>query len=321
MGREQAARCLQRSWRRSNVGIDCLKKGKESIAELHHGAYMRFVERVKPLLKKNRFSRPRRQRVEIALNAMKSRRTVVQISRSIPLITSYRSNGSHEFTFLSSSADLSSFSCLKDRFCHLTNHAYGEFAAAPKSPPKTKEDLDRLVRTIGLQTDLIPWGNTSDGCFARGQLTMNLLILAGVPFSSISQQCAIVPRAFRSSGLASEWGFHTAPVVRLEDGSMWVIDPTLSPLFALSPENWIDRQKNIFCTASIKNAGDVSGISDVRFSPEKECLLLRISPNQYLNTEGRKSGIILINKLNDFAMKNELEFMAQCRLELEKRVL
>lgn len=309
--RDQAARCLQRSWRRSNARLDCLRKGKTAIAELHHKAFIRFSERVNPLLASNP---ERMKKMAKAAEQVLTERSDIQRRVSIPVFTSL--GQPIRFTLHDHKEDFSQYYRMQDRYCYFTEKVYADFLNT--SPPRTVKDLDKLLRMIRAQTDLIAWDYTRDGCDVRSQLVINLLILNGVPLESISQIGAIVPKEFRKPGIAQDWRFHIAPLVKLKDGSEWVIDPALCPTCAIRQQDWILLQMKSLCAAGIVDLGDMS--ERLAVHPDKEdCVHFRIAHNQHISP--LLDDTYYIGEINEDLLKSHCERMGFYRLDLEKGAL
>lgn len=317
---DQAARCIQRSWRRSRSGLDCLRKS-QGILEMPHVPYLALAKRLKPLLKRGLNNTARENQIIMGIASFLVKRHLKQRAICLPLFTSAGKGGMARCTFIDPTSNLSSFRSCKDRYCYMTPQAYLEFLKASKSPPKTKDDLDKLFSLIAEQVNLIPWRHTEDGCDARAQAAINLLILAGIPSASITQLCLVMTRNYRAEGAPKNWGYHIAAVVKLEDGSSWVMDPSLHPSGFVEPEQWIKLQRNNKFNNKVKECGDCSKSTAVLFSTLDCCLSFTIRHDQFLDARRKKLGEIRVVNYHKLQMIADLDALAQFRYELEKNKL
>ena len=104
----------------------------------------------------------------------------------------------------------------------------------------TKDQLDIFVRVLAAKTDIFPWSYKKDGCYARAHIMLSFFILSGIPEKYLSQ----IVMVHSQTHCKCNWRYHVAPLVSLEDGTKWVIDPSLDPNQALPVNVWIDAQPN-----------------------------------------------------------------------------
>jgi hypothetical protein len=116
--------------------------------------------------------------------------------------------------------------------------AMEQFSRMPKIPFYTKEELDDLVRALS-DIDIISWTMSEDCCFARADLVIQFLELMGVPADHLFKQY-VLTHSITDDPKDVEWKFyHTAPLIKLADGSEWILDPALNKTSALTRDEWI----------------------------------------------------------------------------------
>jgi hypothetical protein len=87
------------------------------------------------------------------------------------------------------------------------------------------------------------WLYPDDGCFARAALAVDNLQRWGFAptakvfvFGELHVETANAPGGF------VEWWYHVAPLVRLADGGLWVLDPAIDPAAPMAFKDWLSRQ-------------------------------------------------------------------------------
>lgn len=241
---DAAARSFQRGWRRSRAGLELLRKDKEAISQLTHTQFKKFCALVNPLFQRGKEKLHRCKMVDTAYSEAIASRVTRQLKAFVPIcITMQPEEDSTPYRFVTKK-ERSQYPSLEKGCINLTKEAERQYKDMPKSPPRTKEDLDILVKGLAAQSDLMLW-NGAEGCYARCQTAIDLLILSGVPKDNIRKQYVMLPRHVRNPKTPmNKWSFHTAPIVRLEDGTSWILDPAIAPDRALRLFEWVIPQKN-----------------------------------------------------------------------------
>lgn len=241
---EDAARCIQRGWRRSRAGLDLLRKDKRVISEMTHTQFKKFCAQVNPLFQRGQKKLHRRKLVDAAFSETITSRVTRQLKAFVPVCTTMQPGKDMTPYRFVTKRERSQYPHLEKGCINLTKEAEGQYKDMPKTPPRTKEDLDALVKALGAQSDLMLWDG-AEGCYARCQTAIDLLILSGVPKENIRKQYVMLPRHVRNpKAPMCKWSFHTAPLVRLEDGTCWILDPAIAPDKALRLFEWVIPQKN-----------------------------------------------------------------------------
>lgn len=194
---------------------------------------------------------------------------------------------------------------------YITRSAFEQRSQLPSV--KTKEDLDRFVQSLKTTADAIPWEYGSDGCYARAQFIIDMLVLSGFPKEDLFKQYIHIPN--------TGWNYHVAVGVRLNLVDDYIIDPLVETEQVLTPRDWAQAFKpkdaNIW---NVHNHGDVR--EDGRFgdgSPLEVDKLMMFTAHidTYLNVEGRKT---IVRQTREDLEENT-ETLAVYRLKLEVNAL
>lgn len=99
---------------------------------------------------------------------------------------------------------------------------------------KSRKDQNFLRR--------ITWLFPDDGCYARAALMKGLLDDVAVPVSRVFIFGDLEVITDNHPAGAVNWWYHTAPVMKATDGTLYVLDPAVEPARPLTLEEWTLRQ-------------------------------------------------------------------------------
>lgn len=319
--RRVAARRILRAWRNSREGLTMVRNKKEVLARLSHDDFQLAWEHiVQPKLKVG-FQNPYRKTLVVqAVEELDTLRTATQKKKITPLCTGVNKGKAPDFQMVTE--DRIPPACPHIGHFYLTPAARQQFISRPKLPLKKKSDLDAFVKTLPKPSMLIPWTYTEDGCYARANIIIDMLKLAGVHPKYLSKQFIGIPKSMRGSGPANAWTYHVAPKITLSDGSQWIIDPALDPNKAMSLTNWIDKQKRLPTVGErdvlLPNWGYLTLVenSEKEFPiPDSGFMITTSANTEFVYCERRKKTYF---ETSFERSNNDLEVMADYRNKAEK---
>lgn len=328
---DKAARVIQRAWRHSNAGPTFLKKHKDEISLMPHRQLKTLCSTMKPVLQRGSQNPARQQKVQHAIDQIREDRLIHQSDFCLPVCSSLGSERVLPEYELASEWEKPLLERLPHGSIYVTPETLAQLNSAPKSPPKTREDLDALVQEFHKQSNLFPWDYLDDGCYARAQVMIDFLTLCGVPQDKMAKQYVMIPKDYRAGFHGSHapdqtWNYHVAPIITLPDGSRWVIDPSLSKDKAISLDEWISLQKRTDSSLPPMESENWGKLEvdpsdedsfDFTYDPNKALIfhtnidtsLFSISPDlRFLNMQ----------PLDTTNRDKEMERLAEYREELEK---
>lgn len=250
-------------FKKCSVARDLLKKGTEQLTALSHEKAETFIKRLNPLIASDsRVDRSRTTVVDNDSSICKRRERANKINGAVDEV--FRERWEYQGKLYPLCVGISTSGLPKIELVHLSKLKFDRTVdrlpngnlyvktevleqlknLPPLSYPKTKEELDAFVQILAKETrNIVPWGYTTDGCYARGQHVLDLLQLMGMPLNKMEKQYNHVPKEHRKQN----WWYHIAAIVKLQDGTRWVIDPAIfepnEQPRALSAKEWVDRQK------------------------------------------------------------------------------
>lgn len=314
---DNAALTIQKAWRKSRAGVDHLRKDAHDIARIPLQKFKGFCRKfMNPLLRKGCSNLERRRSVISAIDVCRKERNTLIKAHYFPVCTSLgKRDKLPEFVFTNTCKQLLR---LPDGHLLMTPDVDREFAQIPKVHLQNKEELDKLVQALSKANDLLSWDEMLEGCYARAQVMIDLLELCGVPAGDMTQQYIWIPIPFRRF----PWKYHVVPHIRIADGSVYIIDPTVSKDQALTIPEWIQllrREENRNEKMDIVNAGELGDEEDeldFEHDPAKECLIFTTDRNLSLEEFTYENGI----QFNAFTteMRNaDLTTLARLRIQAE----
>lgn len=239
---QEAARTIQKRWRRSRAGVALLTKDKDVIAELPHTAYNRFRKLIAPRICQGDQNPYLALDLDHAASEVLQSRVKYQTEHSAVLCTAVPGAGKlPEFRLMKLSElpeDSSSVGRLR-----LTPEAFKQYQNSRDSAPKDREALNGVVQALAKMNDLFLWKAWTGYCFARARAAIDFLKLCGFQEKDIAKQYVVIPEAYRKEGVMKGWIYHVAPVLLLPDGP-FIIDPVIDPEKALLVHEWIAKQCN-----------------------------------------------------------------------------
>lgn len=235
---DEAARCIQRNWRNSRSGIDLLQKDRKPLSHLSY-ENLRTLYRtsLKHNMSKGIQLPGRIDTAKKTIVSFHNLRKCVQKNDYVVICTSIRNS--------LPACKIVHKSEISDKYrrvgeIYLSPEAIQDFSAMRAGAPRTREELDRIVQTLAKLVHIVPYGYSKDGCYARARFAVDFMKLCGFHRTNMGKQYVFIPEKFRVAG--KNWVYHVAPVVRLIDGSSWIIDPALFTKRAVSVREWIDKQ-------------------------------------------------------------------------------
>jgi hypothetical protein len=129
-----------------------------------------------------------------------------------------------------------------DECLYFTYDVLTDLAIMPRKPLDSVEELDNLVKALS-EIDLIAWDLKEGVCYARANLTLQLLTFMGIPEKSLFKEYAVIPILMHNK---FDWGYyyHVAPLIVLSDKTEWIIDPALHRSSAMTVNQWYELLGN-----------------------------------------------------------------------------
>lgn len=320
--KEQAASCIQRAWRQSRAGIDLLRKGKTELSRLSHKEFRSLCfKKIRPLLEWG-IELPARQTTVIeTIKKFQKYRARIQRKLIVPLCTTVGGAGFLPKYRMVKKSKLPP-GCQQFGEFHMSPQAQREFSSMTPKPPQTKDELDVLIQQLRKETDLFPWLYRAEGCFARARFLIDFLLLSGISKESLSKQYIFAPQAYRKEGVMKGWDYHVAALVTLQDGTSWVIDPSLSKT-ALKVEDWVAKQTIRSEKSDIRDHGYIArnrrGKIRKQFSDDYS-LVFRAGPYTIISNIDFNSKTLTLNYLGSDE-EETLDELALNRAKIEVRWL
>ena len=320
MTRTQAAVCLQKAWRRSREGLTYIKNEIGEIRMMTHTEYSQACKKLRPLLRRGRGNAARMRTIENTITVLREFREEYQCSHCVPVITSAKEPGKLPKWEMMSEKQIPDSFPSRGPF-RLRPSAERECQTLQKDIPTTKKKLDELVKALQAEKDLLPCQYTRDGCYARAQLIIELLVMSGVPRNAIQKQYVCIPKKHE----AFNWVYHVAPIVTLDDGSKYVIDPSLFDK-AVSLGSWIKKQRTSQMVTLIPEdkgmlQAKAGQIRKLTYNPKEKITTFTSDCNTELVHIDPLEGRINLKTVTDSTCKYYLDKLAGFRLLLEKDFL
>lgn len=235
-----AASVIQNAWRHSRHGIEMLHKNNPIYAAMTHKIFQKTCAAIKPLLQRGIEIPARREFLSFYISQV----LLARQEYFIPVCKGFNAQNFPIFTLVKQD-EKSNYRFVQETGTYMTAEAEEHFKTRDKKSLRSKKELDALVRIIRSEINTIPWDSTAEGCSYRAQAVVNYLILCGIPAKDIQKQVVVMPILMRNTTLPV-WRYHTAPIIRLTDGSTWVIDPALVRTRAISLEEWAAHQRSYY---------------------------------------------------------------------------
>lgn len=321
---DEAAGKIQRAWRRSRAAIDLLEKGKHTIGNILHKKFHPFCDVIRPLLRKASKHPVRHEILGKLIDSVIEYREAYNDLCYIPLILNAPGHGKMPQYWLVPKSNLWE-GCEPFGRLYLTEKAQKQYKLNSLDAPRTIEEAHALVKGLHALTDILALSNPKGGCFARANLIIDLLELAGVPRSCMGKQFLYVPNEL-AYGPMEDWNYHVAVLVRLQDGTKCIIDPTVHADCALTIDDWIGL---LTLTPSednplpLENSGlivpEENEPIEFHFDPDK-CLTFTsvMSTELEFDDEGDPKGPYILSKVYPAEDKVSLSVLADYRSRIEK---
>jgi len=234
---KNAAIRIQQCWRRHSASILAIEPN--TLIQMPHVIFKRYVAIV---LHKHPGSFE-----ALNLKAIVAQRTYESISSGVPIVTTRGG-------FRGDEVRLPTYAYpdqLPEKVEMAAQPQHGLFALSSKVQKEiidirshivSIDELDAFVRKLA-SFDLIAWDLEEGYCWARANLTVQILFLMGIPERHLYKEIALIPCDFRSVDRWSQY-YHVAAMVTLYDKTSWIIDPALNKQKAMKIEEWYQRLKS-----------------------------------------------------------------------------
>ena len=233
-----------------------LKKGTDAIAGLPHEKFKKAIDKGHDVLEKRKAkigdaveSDPRKAELRDAVSTLKEKRKTHQTTYVTPVyevqepvqvqVQTRRGKGRQRKkagTHIESHGQLPKFK-METAAAVPRTAGYSIPLATPGETAKLKkyipnrEAMDKAAVEIGKRKELFPWDFHADGCYARAQMMLQHLYLMGIPEENLGRTYLLFPAG-------KNWGYHVAPIVKLNTGEWVVIDPAMNEEGASTLDEW-----------------------------------------------------------------------------------
>lgn len=314
-----AASRIQKGWRQSNIGLSILQNYRTQLVRLPHQKFQHvWRSSLKPLLEMGTANKRRFEKVQHEVRELKELRLKYQKRLCIPLCTSVSRQCAPRFRMIAKEQIDPSYR--RVGHCFLTPKAYAQHMKIPKYTLKSKADLDDFVSTMSQLSELFIRQYKVDGCGPKASLMCDILAIAGISRKYIAKQVARVPKHLRAKGPASQWSYHIAPLIKLANGTSWVLEPEK----ALSLKDWIARQIKPLSpndtSSRLVDKGvirpNAAGQADVNF-PDDHCLTFTTGADMHVKDINENQRKIHLDMNGDYVTAS-LKMLTDQRLLLEQ---
>jgi len=223
-----AAIRIQRCWRRNKESIESTRF--QTIIEMPHRSFKHFITVV---FHKYCHS-PLRGFLKVYLTQIIAQRTLMRINSGIPIIIACNSQERTiqlpSYSFFHGLPEEEKTQPLIDSNQFAFTRKGWQEAVKAYRPIHSKQELDALVQKLSSE-DLISWELQEGNCWARANLTIQILTLMGIPENCLFKEYALFPSTW--------WNcYHVAPLIVLRDNTEWIIDPAINRKEAISVLEW-----------------------------------------------------------------------------------
>jgi hypothetical protein len=265
---EKAAIRIQRCWRLHSSLITTIDS--EILIKMPHHLFKRFVAVI--------MYKHQQSTIAKNLRHIIARRTYERIDAGVPIIiANKRLYGAafrlpiYLFPDELPEAIIESSTIDSGQFA-LTSRVQLNMADYPKRGIDSKKELDAIVRLLA-SIDLIAWDIQTGNCYARANLSLQILSIMGISERCIFKEYALIPCVSFVS--PDQWinYFHVAVMIVLGDKTQWIIDPALNGVEALTITNWYQR-----LTSAVRISDHIVERVNVNLS-DQQCVLKAININ------------------------------------------
>lgn len=328
--REEAAHKIQKAWRNSRSGIDFVEKDRSLLSSFSFQKFKTVCTKIIPSLRRGSSNLRRQIALTSALCKLQIRRGM-EDQFKMPVCDLPKEGKLLPSCQLVDRAELGRYQRLRKGSVFVSPETQQSIDRMNKNVVLTREKLDLLVQALYREHDFIPWDYTYDGCYARAQGTIDFMILSGVPEDRIKKQYAIISPEIRvivfdEEGEENRWSYHVAPIVKVDDGSQWIIDPVLCCDKALNCQEWVNLQKthSHICTDTLDLGHlPLNGrkIRKYLFTLTQLSFLFTTDISDYSEVNNEKVTCIVIKALDEESRDWELHKLNEYRYWVENRFI
>lgn len=312
--KQQAARCIQKAWRRHRAPVNLLRN-PDLISSIPHRAIKLFTRHLDKASKEKRQNIQYNKDFELAIDsAQRIRKCQKELT---PVFISVGQAKKGVLPTCTLTQNIKNSNMKLQNGIYLTKEAQQEFQKIQKYIPASKKELDDLVQALRKE-DVFPWGYADDGCYARANIMIEYLRLMGIPESNLFKHYVVTSSLSieDDEGNDISWRYHVAPLIRLADGTEWVIDPSLDKLHVLSKSEWVQKQN------PQEKRRDLGMQNKARFDyPKDECVSFTTNYNLQMDNLNDCLGQVSQSAITSDTMKQQVQVLADYRQELEDRYL